>query len=256
MADEVLCTVADHVATVTLNRPDQRNAMNTPLLAALRACFDQLERRTDVRVVLVRGAGPAFCAGMDLKEMEARRGEADPEGGVVRTLQQIERARHPTIALVHGDALAGGLELALHCDLRVAAETARLGMPLARIGLIAPFPLAAKIVETVGPAFARQILLTGAPVDGRRALDMGLVQQVAPAAEVEAAAHALARQIAGNAPLSLRGMKTAVLRAASLPAQIAHADIDALVHRARTSADASEGRRAMLEKRRPVFRGE
>lgn len=256
MADEVLCAVDDAIATVTLNRPDQRNAMNTALLSSLRACFRDLEARKDVRAVVVRGAGPAFCSGMDLKEMEARRGEADPEGGVVETLQQIERSRHPTIALVHGDALAGGLELALHCDLRVASETARFGMPLARIGLIAPFPLAAKIVETVGPARARQILLTAALIDGRRAQEMGLVQQVAPAAEVEAAAYALARQVAANAPMSLHGMKAAVLRASAVRAEASHPDLDALVHRARTSADASEGRRAMLEKRRPVFRGE
>jgi len=255
MADEILCAVAEHVATVTLNRPDQRNAMNTPLLRALRASFDELEARSDVRVVVVRGAGPAFCAGMDLKEMEARRGEADPEAGVVDVLQRVERSRHPTIAVVHGDALAGGLELALHCDLRVVSETARLGMPLARIGLVAPFPLAAKIVETVGPAWARQILLTGAPVDGRRAFEMGLVHQVAPPAGVEAAAEALARQVAGNAPLSLAGMKAAVLRAVALREQIPHADLDELARRARTSADASEGRRAMLDKRRPVFRG-
>ncbi len=255
MADEILCAVAEHVATVTLNRPDQRNAMNTPLLRALRASFDELEAGSDVRVVVVRGAGPAFCAGMDLKEMEARRGEADPEAGVVDVLQRVERSRHPTIAVVHGDALAGGLELALHCDLRVVSETARLGMPLARIGLVAPFPLAAKIVETVGPAWARQILLTGAPVDGRRAFEMGLVHQVAPPAGVEAAAEALARQVAGNAPLSLAGMKAAVLRAVALREQIPHADLDELARRARTSADASEGRRAMLDKRRPVFRG-
>ena len=256
MSDEILTSVADGIATVTLNRPDQRNAMNTAMLTGLRAAFDDLEHRRDVRVVLVRGAGPAFCAGMDLKEMESRAGARDPEGDVVGVLQRIERSRHPTIALVHGDAIAGGCELALHCDLRVMAERARIGMPLARIGMIVPFVLGQKLVEIVGPAHTRQLLFTGRPIDGRRAYEIGMVHQVAEAAEVEAAALALARTIADNAPLSLAGMKQVILRAVAARPAVDHADLDAAALRARQSADASEGRRAMLEKRRPQFRGE
>src|SRR5919108_4668175 len=108
MSDEILTAVADGVAHVTLNRPTQRNAMNAAMLTGLRSAFDDLEGRHDVRVVIVRGAGPAFCAGMDLKEMEARGGARDPEGDVVAVLRRIERARHPTIAALHGDAIAGG----------------------------------------------------------------------------------------------------------------------------------------------------
>jgi enoyl-CoA hydratase/carnithine racemase len=256
MSDEVLTTVADAVATVTLNRPAQRNAMNGAMLTGLRAAFDDLETRGDVRVVVVRGAGPAFCAGMDLKEMEARGGARDPEGDVVAVLQRIERSRHPTIALVHGDAIAGGCELALHCDLRVMAETARIGMPLARIGMIVPFPLGQKLVEIIGPASTRQLLFTGRPLDGRRAYEIGMVHQVVPAAEVEAAAAALARTIADNAPLALAGMKQVILRAVGARPAVAHDDLDAAALRARQSADAGEGRRAMLEKRPPRFRGE
>src|SRR5438552_9631156 len=161
MSDEVLTTVADAVATVTLNRPAQRNAMNGAMLTGLRAAFDDLETRGDVRVVIVRGAGPAFCAGMDLKEMEERGGARDPEGDVVAVLQRVERSRHPTIAVVHGDVIAGGCELALHCDVRVMAETARIGMPLARVGMIVPFPLGQKLLEIIGPAQTRQLLFTG-----------------------------------------------------------------------------------------------
>jgi enoyl-CoA hydratase/carnithine racemase len=257
MAHEILTAVADGIATVTLNRPDQRNAMNAALLGGLRAAFDELDERRDVRVIVVRGAGPAFCAGMDLREMEQHRGaEVDPEAGVVRVLQRVERARHPTIALVHGDAIAGGCELALHCDLRVVAEGARLGMPLARIGLIVPFALGQKLVEIIGPAATRHLLFTGRPIDARRAWEIGMVHQVAPAAEVEAATYGLARAIADNAPLSLAGLKATIQRAISLREQVPHDDLDALARRARQSADASEGRRAMLEKRRPVFRGE
>jgi enoyl-CoA hydratase/carnithine racemase len=257
MADEILWGVEAGIATVTLNRPEKRNAMNAALLAGLRACFDELEADRGVRVVVVGGAGPVFCAGMDLAEMEQRRGAAaDPESGVIQTLQRVERSRHPTIAMVHGDALAGGCELALHCDLRVAADGARLGMPLARIGLVVPFPLGQKLVEIVGPAYASELLLTGRPLAARRAYEIGMVHQVVPAAELPSATYALARTVADNAPLSLAGIKATVLRAVSLRERIDHADLDALVQRARGSADASEGRRAMLEKRRPVFRGE
>jgi len=256
MADEVQIAVDAGVATVTLNRPDQRNAMNTALLQGLRAAFDSLDERRDVRVVVVRGAGPAFCSGMDLKEMEQRRGEADPEGDVVEVLRRVEASRHPTIAALHGDAIAGGCELALHCDLRVAAEPARIGMPLARIGLVIPFPLGQKLVEIIGPAHTRHLLFTGQPIDARRAYEIGMVHQVVPADDLPAAVQTLARRLADNAPLSLAGIKASILRATSAREQIAHADLDAAATKARTSADAQEGRLAMLEKRKPAFRGE
>jgi enoyl-CoA hydratase/carnithine racemase len=240
MADEVLVAVDAGVATVTLNRPDRRNAMNTALLQGLRAAIESLDERRDVRVVVVRGAGPAFCSGMDLKEMEQRRGEADPEGNVVEVLRRVEASRHPTIAALHGDAIAGGCELALHCDLRVAAEPVRLGMPLARIG----------------PANTRHLLFTGQPIDARRAYEIGMVHQVVPPAELPAAVQALARRIADNAPLALAGIKASIQRTISARDGVAHADLDAAANQARTSADAQEGRRAMLEKRKPAFRGE
>jgi enoyl-CoA hydratase/carnithine racemase len=256
MADEILLAVDAGIATVTMNRPEQRNAMNTALLNGLGSALDQLDGRRDVRVVVVRGAGPAFCAGMDLKEMQERRGEADPEGNVVEVLRRVERSRHPTIAALHGDAIAGGCELALHCDLRVAAEPARLGMPLARIGLVVPFPLGQKLVEIIGPAHTRHLLFTGQPIDARRAYEIGMVHQVVAAADLEAAVQALARRIADNAPLSLAGMKATIQRTLSGRDGIPHEDLDAAAARARTSADAQEGRRAMLEKRKPSFRGE
>jgi enoyl-CoA hydratase/carnithine racemase len=257
MSDEVLCAVDGGVATVTLNRPDKRNAMNMALLAALRARFDELDQNPEVRVVVVRGGGPAFCSGMDLKEMEERRGvPGDPDSGVIEVLQRVERSRHPTIAMVHGDAIAGGCELALHCDLRVASEVARFGMPLARIGLVVPFPLGQKLVEVIGPAHTRHLLFTGQPIDARRALEIGMVHQVVAAGELEPATYQLAQSIARNAPLALAGIKATILRAVSLREGIAHADLDEASARARQSADASEGRRAMLEKRRPIFRGE
>ena len=256
MSDEILTAVADDIATVTLNRPDKRNAMNAAMLTSLGRAFDDLDARRDVRVVVVRGAGPAFCAGMDLREMEAQRGAVDPDVSVVAVLQRVEASRHPTIALVHGDAVAGGCELALHCDLRVMADGARIGMPLSRIGLVVPFPLGQKLVEVIGPAETRRLLFTGRLIDAARAQSIGMVHEVVPAAEIEKAAYALARTIADNAPLSLAGMKATIQRTLAGRATISHDDLDAQALCARRSADASEGRRAMLEKRKPNFRGE
>lgn len=256
MADEILCTIADRIATVTLNRPAKRNAMSTALLTGLRATFAALEENPDVRVVVVRGAGTAFCSGMDLDEMKAQQAQqADPEASVIEVLQEVERSRHPTIAMVQGDAFAGGCELALHCDLRVVADVARFAMPLARIGLIVPFVLGQKIVEIVGPAYARQILFTGQPVEARRAWEIGMVHDVVPAAELEETTYALARTIAGHAPLSLAGMKATIQRAISLRERVDHADLDERTRGVRKSEDAREGVRAMLEKRTPNFRG-
>ncbi len=277
MAEEILCTIKDGIATVTMNRPEKRNAMNTAILEGLTNSFHQLETNPEVRVVVIRGSGKAFCSGLDLREMSSRQASGgDPETSVTKVFQQIERSRHPTIAMVQGDALAGGCELALHCDLRVASEAARFGMPLARLGLVVPFPLGQKLVEILGPAFTKQILLTGQPIDAKRAYEIGMIQilltvqpidakrayeigmihQLVSTGELEAATLTLARTIADNAPLSLAGMKATILRTTALRETINYQDLAEMVNRARKSADAQEGVKAMLEKRKPAFRGE
>jgi len=257
MADEVLCFIRDGIATLTLNRPEKRNAINQTMIESLTAHFSDLEQHRDVRVVVVRGAGKVFCAGRDLREMGQQQNTVGTAStGVVELFHQLEALRHPTIAMVHGDAFAGGCELALHCDLRLAADVARFGMPLARLGLMVPFALTCKLIEVIGTAFTKQFLLTAQPIDATRAYEIGLVHQVVPATDLEQATYSMARAIAGNAPLALQGIKTAIQRALSLREQMAHADLDALVERIRRSADAREGVRAWLEKRQPIFRGE
>src|SRR3989449_2540120 len=257
MADEILCAIADGIATITLNRPERRNALNTAMLEGLHRRFDELERDARVRVVVIRGAGTAFCSGRDLEEMSRRpRDPLEPESDVIGVFQQIEASGRPTIAMVHGAAYAGGCELALHCDLRIAADVARFAMPLARIGLVVPFALGQKLVEIIGPAFTRQILLTGQPVDAGRAYEMGMVHAVVPAADLERATYDLAKTIADNAPLSLAGMKSTIRRALSLRERVEHKDLDEIARRARASTDAREGVRAMLEHRKPTLRGQ
>ena len=255
MADEILCSIKDRIATITMNRPEKRNAMSTALLTGLRSHITALDENRDVRVIVIRGAGKAFCSGMDLQEMKARGGEADPEGNVVEVLQTVERSKHPTIAMVQGAAYAGGCELALHCDLRVAADVAKFAMPLAKIGLVVPFVLGQKLVEILGPAYTRQLLFTGDPFEAKRAYEIGMVHDVVPLEKLEERTYALAQSIAQGAPLSLAGIKATIQRAISLRERIDAADLDAAARRARTSDDAREGVRAMLEKRTPNFQG-
>ena len=257
MADEILYAVADSIATITLNRPERRNALNTALMDTLARRFEALENDASVRAVVIRGAGAAFCSGRDLNEMSRRQDDGlEPEADVIALFQQIEASRHPTIAMVHGAAYAGGCELALHCDFRVVADAARFAMPLAKIGLVVPFALGQKLVEIIGPAFTRQILLTGQPVDAKRAYEVGMVHAVVPAGELEQATYDLARTLAGNAPLSVAGMKATIRRALALRERVEHKDLDETARRARASADAREGVRAMLEHRKPTFRGQ
>ena len=257
MSDLILTRVDDHVCTITLNRPDKRNALTTAMIDSLQDAVEAVAGRDDVRVVVVRGEGAAFCAGLDLRELAAQR-----EAGAVEThtlehaLETLESCPQPTIAAVQGDAVAGGCELALHCDLRVAGDTARFAMPLARIGIAVPVPFTWKLVDTIGAAATKEILFTGEPVGAEAALALGLVNQVVAATDLDRAVQALARQIAQNAPLSVRAMKAFVQRAVEARRSYRRDDLEDLYRRVRSSADAREGLAAQRERRPPVFRGE
>lgn len=257
MPDLILSRVEDHVCTITLNRPDKRNALTTEMIEAFHALVADLGRRPDVRVVVVEGAGASFCAGLDLRQLAAQR-----EAGRVQThsleeaLELLERCPLPTIAAVRGDAVAGGCEFALHCDLRVAADTARFAMPLARIGIAVPVPLTWKLVEVIGAAATKEMLFTGEPVGAEAALALGLVNRVVANADLERAVTDLARQIGHNAPLSIRAMKAFVQRASDERRTYRRDDLDELFHRVQASTDAREGLAAQRERRPPIFRGE
>ena len=256
MADTVLTEVDDHVCTITLNRPEKRNALDTVMIARLREVFEEMSGRDDVRVLVVRGMGPAFCAGLDLKELAAQR-----EAGAVEThsledaLDRLERCPHPTIAAVQGDAIAGGCELALHCDLRVAADDARFAMPLARIGIAVPVALTWKLVDTIGAAATKELVFTGDPVGAETALALGLVNRVVAAADLDEAVRRLARQISHNAPMSVRAMKAFVQRLAEERRTLRRDDLETVFRAVRSSDDAQEGLTAQRERRAPRFRG-
>jgi enoyl-CoA hydratase/carnithine racemase len=256
MADDILTRFEDHVFTITLDRPAKRNALTTPMIASLEAAFARAASDEAVRVLLVTGAGPAFCAGLDLRELAAQR-----KAGAVEThtlehaLETLERCPRPTIAAVQGDAVAGGCELALHCDLRVAADTARFAMPLARIGIAVPVALTWKLVDTIGAAATKELLFTGEPVGAETALALGLVNRVVAAADLERTTHELARQVARQAPLSVRAMKAFVQRLSDERRKLRRDDLEEIFRRVRSSEDAEEGLAAQHERRPPIFRG-
>ena len=253
----VRTTVADHVCTITLDRPEKRNALTTAMIDELHAAVGAAAGRGDVRVVVVAGAGQAFCAGLDLRELAAQREKGRVEThGLQEALELLEQCPHPTVAAVQGDAIAGGCELALHCDVRVAADTARFAMPLARIGIAVPVTLTWKLVETIGAAATKELLFTGEPVGAAPALALGLVNRVVAAADLERAVGDLARQIAHNAPLSVRAMKAFVQRAVDERRRYRRDDLEELFRRVQASADAREGLAAQRERRPPAFRGE
>ena len=254
MSDVVLVTVEGAVRTVTLNRPEKRNALNSEMIAGLHAAFQEAPG-ADERVAVIRANGPSFCAGMDLRErLDSGRGiSARPFEAV---LHLIENHPLPVVAVVQGDAIAGGNELALHCDFVVASTEARFGMSLAQIGLAPSWFLAKKLLEVAGPVATREILLLGDPVPAARMHAWNVIARAVPPADLDGAAAAIVDRLAANAPLSLKAMKALLVREMKFRDAITHDDVDALVETARTSADSREGIAARLEKRAPSFTGQ
>jgi len=241
--DELLCTRDGAIVTLTLNRPEKRNALTVPMLEAFHSAVKSVANDPDVRVVIVAGAGKAFCAGLDLKEMGlARRPDGSVEYPEIEgALHELDRCAVPTIAL--------------HCDLRVAGAGARMGMPLARIGLVVPFALTQKLLDTVGTVRTKEMLFTGSLLDAENARAAGLVTRVVADAELEKSTRALAADIAANAPLSLRTMKAAINEANGFRTLTPSPALAAQAATTRRSEDLQEGLRAVFEKRRAVFHG-
>jgi enoyl-CoA hydratase/carnithine racemase len=256
MAEEILkIERRQNYATIRLNRPEKRNALNEALMKALDEAIASIEKEKEIRAVILCGSGASFCSGIDLAEADRLEGGHNPVG-LERVFHRLENVPMPTIAAVQGAALAGGCELALHCDLRIAAEDARIGMTVARVGLLVPYDFIRKLVEIIGSANTAQILYTAEPVNATRALQMGMVHEVVPNAKLDEAAIAWAEKVSGNAPLSLRAMKKSIRRSLSASNDAWHEDILELGRQVRASKDAKEGIRAFLEKRKPDWKAE
>lgn len=242
---------------ITLNRPEQRNALSTPLMQEL---TDELERhseRPEVRVVILRANGPAFSAGHDLKELVDRTLEEEQEIFEVctRMMEKIQRIPQPVIAAVQGIASAAGCQLVASCDLAIAAEGARFATPGVKIGLFCSTPMVA-LSRNIGRKRALEMLLTGTPIDARTAAEWGLVNRVVPADQLDAAALELANQIAASSPLTLRIGKQAFYRQIDVSQDEAYGLMSQTMAENAMTCDAQEGMSAFLQKRRPTWRGE
>ena len=256
MAEEVIKVERrQNYATITLNRPEKRNALNEALMRAFDEAVASLEHDKEIRALILRGAGGSFCSGLDLAEADRLEGGRGPVN-IEHVFHRLEQMPVPTIAAIQGAALAGGCEIALHCDLRVAAEDLRMGMTVARVGLLVPYDFIRKLIEIIGAANTAQILYTAEPVDAQRALSMGMVHEVVPNAKLDDTAVRWAERVSANAPLSLRVMKQSMRRALGNSNNAWHDDLLEMARVVRSSKDAKEGIRAFLEKRKPNWKAE
>jgi enoyl-CoA hydratase/carnithine racemase len=248
---------AGGVAWLTLNRPAARNALSMALMAALDAELARVETDASVKVVVIGGAGPAFCAGHDLRELRATPTRSFYEATFAlcsRLMLSVVRLPKPVIARVHGVATAAGCQLVASCDLAVAADTARFATPGVNIGLFCSTPMVA-LSRAVGRKAAMEMLLTGDLVDAARARELGLVNRVVPDGDLDAAVSALAGQIAAKSPLTVAIGKEAFYRQAEMALEAAYGYAAEVMTRNMLARDAAEGIDAFLAKRPPVWTG-
>ena len=259
MTDSPLLT-ADHdaIRVITVNRPDKLNALNAATLDALHAAFDAAAGDDAVRAVVLTGAGPkAFVAGADIAEMSGLtpvQGRDFSQRGQ-RMMRRVEKMPKPVIAMVNGFALGGGLELAMCCHLRIAADTAKVGQPEINLGLVPGFGGTQRLLRLAGRAAVLELCLTGAPIDATRAQQLGIVNRVVPAVELEAETMKLAAQLATAAPLALRGILDCVNVGADCALDEAMEYEAAQFGLVFSTDDMREGTRAFLERRKPEFSG-
>ena len=252
--------VADHgaVRTITIHRPERLNALDSATLDALQAAADAAADDPAVRVVVLTGAGPkAFVAGADIAEMSGLTPAQGRDFSLrgQRMMRRFETLPKPVIAMVNGFALGGGLELAMCCHLRIAADTAKVGQPEVNLGLIPGFGGTQRLLRLAGRPATLELCLTGAPIDAARALQLGIVNRVVPAAELEAETMKLANQLAEAAPLALRGILDCVNVGGDCAIDEGLQYEAAQFGLVFSTEDMREGTAAFLHKRKPVFHG-
>ena len=257
MADALISIMDDAaVRTVTVNRPDKLNALNRATLEALDTAFSEAAADPAVRVVVLTGAGPkAFVAGADIAEMNGLSAVQGRDFSLLGQglMRRIERMPKPVIGKINGFALGGGLELAMACHLRVAAETAKVGQPEVNLGLMPGFGGSQRLLRLCGRAAALELCLLGTPITATRAAQLGIINEVVPAAELDARVQTLASQLASAAPLALRGILDAIHIGGECPLGEGLEYESAQFGLMFATEDMREGTNAFLARRPPVF---
>jgi enoyl-CoA hydratase/carnithine racemase len=260
---ELLVQREGHICTLVINRPEKRNFLVPEFLLKMADVIEDLSKEGSVRVLVIRGAGDkVFSAGYDISalpttpspDMEVSLKEPPP---LEKALLSIRAFPYPVIAMLNGHAFGGGCELAIACDIRIAAQRTKMGMPPAKLGLVYPYQGYRRFLTVLGFARTLEIFLTGRSYDSQSCLSMGLVNYVVDDADIEAFTYDLARELADNAPLSLRGTKSVLYKIAEYPI-LERDDEDALralFIQSLQSEDMEEGKRAFMEKRTPHFKG-
>lgn len=250
--EEVKISSTHHgaVREVLIDRPEKRNALSPDMFAELVAAFERPAPEEE-RLTLVRGTGRVFCAGVDLSE-RIKNGWPQ-ESPLVRLCEAIRKYPVPVVGAMQGDAIAGGAMLIMHCDVVIAAEGARLAMPLAQLGIAPPWILTSRTIDRMGPALGRDLVLMGDPISAERLAQHNAINACVPRERFQAEVDRVVTRLVNNAPLSLRAVKAALTRIGECGVHDEHPAEDALVRQALDSSDAREGMRARLERREPVF---
>jgi enoyl-CoA hydratase/carnithine racemase len=243
----------DLVGWITLNRPAKRNAISQAMRTALAESLAELASDDAIRVVILTGAGPAFCAGVDLTDRPVS--DQHPMAAVPPVAQALTAFTKPLIAAINGPAMGGGLELALACDVRIAARSAQFALPEVRIGSLPGSGGTQRLMRAMPPALAARMLLSGDPISAHEGLSAGLISDLVDDDQLAGFAARLARRIAENAPLSLRAMKRCLLAAREAPLAAGLELERTLWTVLATTADRQEGRAAFRERRPPRFTG-
>jgi enoyl-CoA hydratase len=248
------------VGWIVFNQPAKRNAINNEMWRGIAPALQKFDADPEVRCVVFRGAGTdAFAAGADISEFESVRSDkaavADYDGLLDRVLHSIQDSPKPSVAMVYGYCMGGGLEIALACDLRYTGASGQFGIPAAKLGLAYNVEGHKRMLETIGHARTREIMFLGRRYPADEALAMGLVHRVLPDAELEAYVNDVIRTLCDNAPLSIANTKTILEQFVKSSGSPDPARMAAAIDRCAKSADYVEGRRAFMEKRKPRFQG-
>ena len=258
--DKMIARQDGSIGWIIFNQPERHNAVSLAMWQALEVIVDHFEHNPEIRVVVVRGAGEkAFVSGADISEFETQRSgeEATRHYNEIsqRAMRRLRELRKPTLAMIQGYCIGGGVAVALSCDIRLSADNARFGVPAAKLGLGYEYEGVSKLVDLVGPSFAKEIFYTARQFNAQEARDMGLINRVVTVDALPALVNEYATTIAGNAPMTVASIKTIVGEIVKDESQRDLAKCDRVVDECFNSADYREGRTAFMEKRKPVFQG-